>query len=235
MNGGDMTNNSKLGEVLQHKFEYRLGLFLFFIAGSWLVVSPILAIIVAIASSTFEILYKIDGLKPKSFIKILNNENEVYNSLVNIVNTAKKGDTIYVSAQKSPTSIDRKNPNNHYSLINKRANEEGICLNRLVYINQFENDEEYKNRIDDLKDWIDKDKEEIGEKYFDVKYTKFPNFFLYMLLDSSDKCIFQMSIPPSLNYMGPLKQALYAEGDTNTFKSFCDEIKSYHTKGMNTM
>ena len=227
-----MANSGKSGVVLQHKFEYRLLLYLFFIAGSYLVASPFLAIIVAIASSTFEILYKIEGLKPKSVIKILNNENEIDKSLVDIVNTAKKGDTIYISAQKSPSLSERKNPTKHYCTINKRAKEEGICINRLVYVSQFEEDEEYKKSIED---WIQNDKEEIGEKYYDVKYTDLPNFFLYILLDSSEKCIFQMSISPPPEYKGPLKQALYAEGDISSFRTFCDELKSYHFKGRNTL
>ena len=229
-----MTDNGKLGVILQRKFEYRLVLYLFFIAGSYLVASPFLAIIVAIASSTFEILYKIEGLKPKSVIKILNKENEIDKSIVDIVNTAKKGDTIYISAQKSPSLSERKNPRKHYCTINKRAKEEGICINRLVYLSQFEEDEEYKKRIEDLRDWIQNDKEEIGEKYYDVKYTDVPNFFLYILLESSEKCIFQMSISPPPEYKGPLKQALYAEGDISSFRTFCDEIKSYHFKGRNT-
>lgn len=215
---------------------YRFIVYLSVIAGGF-AVSETAVILVAIASSVFEIWYKIwsstseisnkiEELKP-GFVKMLDTESNVAKSIARIVEDAEHDDTIYLSAHEAPDEeAIKKFP--HYDIATRRAKNKEIFLKRLVYVAKFEEKEkDYTTRIQKLKNWIEKDQIEIGGNY-DVRCTDIPFFFVYIYLDAKKgRSIFQMSIPSKPPFKEPIKHALYVEGDMQMFKPFGEAIRAY--------
>ncbi len=194
--------------------------------------SATLEIISRIWSLTIEMSNKIEELKPTGVVEILKTEDAVKESLRKIVDAAKTGDTIYVSADKAPEAPQEADPSGHYYLIKKRAMQKDITLRRLVYVARFEDDDDkYKERLKDLKDWIEKDRKDI-EKQYEVAATRLPHFFYYIYLEPLNPCegkrIFQMSIPP---FEGHPKRALYVEGHP-MLEAFSKEISEHFIKAL---